>query len=159
MREYTNNQHYHKESWGKGPWENEPDKATWVDKDTGLACMFHRNTLGALCGYVGVPNTHPVYKQHYDKVDVDVHGGLTFAGLCSHGEDESYGICHVPEPGQPDDVWWLGFDCAHLYDLSPYMNARPNLVEITNDCTYRDRAYVEDQIEKLASQLKQMEGK
>lgn len=31
---------------------------------------------------------------------------------------ELYGACHVPAEGDPDDVWWLGFDRAHLHELS-----------------------------------------
>lgn len=40
--------------WGPGPWDGEPDKMQWTDPATGLDCLIVRNTLGALCGYVGV---------------------------------------------------------------------------------------------------------
>lgn len=32
-------------------------------------------------------------------------------------------VCHVPDPGEPDDVWWFGFDCAHAWDYSRKMMA------------------------------------
>jgi hypothetical protein len=49
-----------------------------------------------------------------------VHGGLTFADSCSDEvREDGGGICHIPYPGRPADVWWLGFDCAHCDDLSP----------------------------------------
>jgi hypothetical protein len=60
-------------------------------------------------------------------------------------------ICHVPLPGRPDSVWWLGFDCAHSGDFSPgydsFLNSRGYDV-------YRDREYVERECRKLAAQLK-----
>lgn len=29
-----------KSSWARGPWDEEPDKAQWVDESTGLALLF-----------------------------------------------------------------------------------------------------------------------
>lgn len=120
-----------------GPWDDEPDKVQWVDPATGLDCLVVRNHFGSLCGYVGVPAGHPAYGVPYDEPDVEVHGGLTFADTCS-GESAdgqpSAGICHVPEPGRPHDVYWLGFDCGHAFDFQPGMRAMemrvmPDLLE------------------------------
>jgi hypothetical protein len=133
-----------------GPWDDEPDKAHWVDPETDLDCLIHRNPLGALCGYVAVPPGHPYYEKDYDDVDVEVHGGLTYADKCREGADPSEGICHVPLPGRPEDVWWLGFDCAHLWDLTPGME---DLGVTLPDETYRDFEYVKAEIEQLAKQL------
>lgn len=55
---------------------------------------------------------------------MEAHGGLTFAGPCMEGAEEGPFVCHVPEPGRPDEVWWLGFDCGHAFDLSPTMAAK-----------------------------------
>lgn len=108
--------------WGEGPWVGEPDKMQWQDPATGLPCLIVRNSecTGALCGYVGVPPGHPLHGKSYNDVEVSVHGGLTFADKCRPEADDG-GICHVADPGEPDDVWWLGFDCAHAMDLSPHM--------------------------------------
>lgn len=127
-----------------GPWHDEPDKAHWVDEATGLDCLIVRNHLGALCGYVGVPPAHPWHGKDYDDVYVDVHGGLTYADRCQ--EDEEHGICHLPEPGRPDDVWWLGFDCAHSGDLVPGVG------RVSPYETYRDLNYVRDEVAGLARQ-------
>jgi hypothetical protein len=111
-------------SWGPGPWKDEPDKLQWTDEQTGLPCLIVRNRSGALCGYVGVPPGHPAYEVDYDNVRVgdddwpDVHGGLTYSDHCQAGAEED-AICHVPEPGEPDHAWWLGFDCAHAFDYVP----------------------------------------
>ena len=72
-----------KSSWGDGPWQSEPDKIQWLDEATGLPCLIVRGPVGALCGYVGVPEGHPHFEQKYDDVDVRVHGGLTFASFCA----------------------------------------------------------------------------
>jgi len=133
----------------KGPWDQEPDKRQWMS-DTGLPCLIVRNHYGALCGYVGVPKEHPWYGKDYEDVneliedeeDDYVHGGLTFSNIC--GEK----ICHEVEPGEDDDIWWLGFDCAHVFDRIPGMGRE---YESTGDCTYRDVAYVTAECEKLAA--------
>jgi hypothetical protein len=141
-----------KSGWGEGPWQNEPDRVDFVH--CGLACMGLRGPMGNWCGYVGVPKEHPAYGKAYDDVDVNVHGGLTYAAPC-RGH-----ICHVPEPGMPDDVFWFGFDCGHFMDVSPAMEAR--LRELRAPLphgpmeVYRDLSYVRSEIEGLAKQLAEM---
>jgi len=156
-----------KSDWGHGLWQDEPDKIQWVDEATGLDCLIVRGPSGALCGYVGVPDGHPYFNvdyagcpnqpscseswcEHRPESVMGVHGGLTFSGFCHEGKEET-GICHKPVAGRPDRVWWLGFDCAHSGDLTPKY-ARdlhwPRYGEV-----YRCRAYVESEVERLASQL------
>lgn len=49
-----------------GQWKDEPDKLQWIDEKTGLDCLIVRNPNALnLCGYVGVPKTHPLYKKGY----------------------------------------------------------------------------------------------
>jgi hypothetical protein len=112
-----------KSTWGDGPWQQEPDKEQFTDEVTGLPCLIKRNHFGALCGYVGVAEGHPWFGKGYDDVGADVHGGLTYDGFCQEGDDEAHTICHVPGPGEPDRVWWLGFDAGHAWDISPGMVA------------------------------------
>lgn len=114
--------------WPSGEWDNEPDKVQWTDEATGLVCLAHRSRMGAWCGYVGLPPSHPLYEREYGDIyknvaNLDVHGGLTYSAACQPNHDPvtGRGICHVPEPGEPDNLWWLGFDCAHAGDLSPDM--------------------------------------
>ena len=138
-----------------GPWDDEPDKAQWVDDATGLDCLIVRNGLGALCGYVGLPPGHPLHGVGYDDADVQVHGGLTFAGPCQDGAEDGPGVCHVPEPGRPADVWWLGFDCAHAGDLSPSLQQHygPMAALYREQSTYRTFDYVRAEVADLAGQL------
>jgi hypothetical protein len=139
--------------WRSGPWDGEPDKVQWLDEVTCLPCLIKRAPVsGNWCGYVGVPPNHPLHGKHYDDVEVDVHGGLTYASGCSEGpQDRS--ICHVTEPDEPDDVWWFGFDCGHAYDVSPGLETRIPLI-FDQQKVYRDQSYVEQEVRLLAEQLR-----
>lgn len=151
-----------KTEWERGPWDDEPDKMQWQDEDTGLPCLIVRNNGGALCGYVGVTEGHPAFGVEYDNVRnaegdwIEVHGGLTFSDFCAHGGDESRFVCHVPDEGEPDRVWWLGFDCAHSGDLSPGYDKLRRDHGMNFDCreSYRSLRYVQNQCARLAQQLK-----
>lgn len=143
---------YHKENWARGPWDKEPDRVEF--QSSGFDCLMVRNGMGAWCGYVAVPRGHRFYKKHYNDVDVSVHGGLTYADKC-HGP-----VCHIPKPGRPDDVWWLGFDCAHSHDDVPSMmpGARFSLDYMAKYPegfkTYKDVEWVKREVRHLARQLK-----
>ncbi len=149
-----------RDGWPSGGWDSEPDKVQWIDSATGLDCLIHRNPSGALCGYVGVPPGHPYHGKHYQDIaywDEEAdrpagprpHGGLTFAEGCGESDESTgRGICHIPEPGRPADVWWLGFDCAHCDDLVPGEAFR-----YTRAGIYRDMAYVKQEVAGLAADV------
>jgi hypothetical protein len=155
-----------KTDWGDGPWQHESDKLQWVDEATGLDCLIVRNHFGALCGYVGVPPSHPDYGRDCDDVDVWVHGGLTYAASCQEDADEATSICHVVEPGRPDNIWWFGFDCGHAFDVMPGMDAaykrfgvpsiRETLAIPGMKDSYRDVPYVRAECARLARQLNEV---
>lgn len=154
-----------KSAWGPGPWQDEPDKAQYQDEVTGYPCLIVRNFLGALCGYVGVNKGHPAYGREYDDEllqGIYIHGGLSFAGGCQKGE-ESRAICHLPEPGEPDDVYWFGFDASHAGDWSPNASFMAYPSEVVSQAgrgqdVYRDLSYVREEIRGLALQLKALES-
>ena len=201
-----------KSTWGRGPWQQEPDKKQWVDAATGLPCLIVRNHGGALCGYVGVPPGHPwhgkaysgpclkaepcteTYCGHSPEGLIAVHGGLTFSDDCEDLSEAAWerlrerepawrkeaaqypvgdaakrlrewgaaltsyevwteqmrarAICHLPEPGEPDHVWWFGFDCAHSGDVSPGYDGY-----LRDHGTYKPIGYVERECARLAEQL------
>jgi hypothetical protein len=149
--------------WATGDWDDEPDKMVWVDPATDLDCMIHRvETTGALCGYVGVPTGNPAFGEEPFESGYNVHGGVTYGSPCQPGEDPSQGICHVPEPGRPEEVYWLGFDCSHAWDVMPAMMAReaalgmppmPDFGDRFPRTTYKDVNYVIAEIRKLAEQV------
>ena len=154
-----------REEWGPGPWQDEPDRIEWKTA-AGLDALLHRSPLtGSFCGYVAVPPGHPLHGKHYrgEGSGLEAHGGITYSEGCS-GD-----ICHEPEPGEPDDVWWFGFDAGHAFDYMPAMEARtrkhmpPHLhssgpftgpaEEAEWHDVYRDLDYMRAQCEFLAAQL------
>lgn len=70
----------------------------------GMVCALRHGAFGAPCGYVFVPEGHPLYgDSHLDaKDELDVHGGVTFTGVIE--EDPGLG-------------WAVGFDMAHSFDV------------------------------------------
>ena len=129
-------------------WLDEPDKDEF--EHDGLKCLIIRHLeLGHLCGYVAVPKGHPCYGKDYSHIPYDdlfpvkVHGGLTFS---REGNGNTW----------PKGYWWLGFDCAHAWDLVPQI---PELMgrQSREHETYRNFAYVRREIEDLADQLAKLD--
>lgn len=121
-----------KSKWPRGEWDREPDKLEWVDQSTNLPCRIFRTEGGHLCGYVGVFPGHPFYgKDDSDSevYELEVHGGVTYGSR---------------DPRH--NIWWLGFDCAHAGDRSPYHGS-------LRRGTYRNLKYVKAQVTNLARQL------
>lgn len=66
-------------------------------KNYKYAIWFH-DTQGYRCGYVQVPENHPLYKKSY--MDLDIQSvSLTFSG-------------HIKQL----DGWFIGFDHHHIWD-------------------------------------------
>lgn len=157
--------------WPKGVWNTEPDRVDWKTA-AGFPAIALRHTSGHWCGYVAVPPGHPLFpvkdrsgdESEYDDA-VQVHGGVTYSGFCGGH------VCHVAGPGEPSNVFWLGFDFAHLGDASPGSDADPKWTKWSSDgrtaywgpkasyCrgevkgVYRELAYVRDQCERVGRQL------
>lgn len=159
-----------KSAWERGPWDQEPDKLQWSDRSTGLPCLIVRNRIGCMCGYVGVQRGHPLYRKGVARCrkSVDVYDGVTYADFCQQAEEadgdgEARLICHVPGPGEPDDVWWIGFATSTSRDVHPALVK--SLREMMDDAlfsenpwhpTYKDVKFVKRECRMLARQLKAM---
>jgi hypothetical protein len=61
-----------REQWGEGPWQSEPDLVEWRDAATGYPCLIVRGSMGALCGYVGLPPGHPLHGKPYTHAEESV---------------------------------------------------------------------------------------
>ncbi|HEY9803243.1 MAG TPA: hypothetical protein V6D25_23065 [Leptolyngbyaceae cyanobacterium] len=137
-----------KSTWADGEWQQEPDRIEWVY--LGFPCLIIRQDAGWLCGYVGIPPTHPYYGK--DVLDdelkfIPVYGKITFSKASHHSDNQS-AVCHqlLPTDG---NYWWLGFDCSHSEDVIPIMVNFFNF----GDSTYKNMEYVKNQVESLAQQL------
>ncbi len=58
-------------------------------------------------GYVAIPADNKLFGKHYDNINVNIHGGLTFS------EDAIIG-----QPEETKGMWIVGFDTLHLGDDS-----------------------------------------
>ena len=151
-----------KSDWGEGPWQTEHDRVDFVSH--GFAAFIRRHERhGYWCGYVGVPREHPLYGKHWRDAcdDFQAHRGVNYSAKCRPP------VCHVPPPGMPDDVWWFGFDCGHMFDLAP--GAEAMVREMMRESTsppmpqkppelaamevYRTESYAMRETKKLAAQL------
>lgn len=128
-----------------GEWQREPDFVWFTDKLTGYKCAIIRQTMwsfGNLCGYVILPEHHPLYKKRKSLFDepfasLEVHWGVSFIGYLGAIKIEGH------------KLWAIGFDCAHAGDLIPGM--------AYSEYKYRNIAYVKKECRKLAKQLKELE--
>lgn len=167
----TNETAIDRSGWPKGPWDIEPDREQW-QTSVGFVGIIVRNRLGALCGYVGVPEGHQAHGRSWESSDsyergedgeidydrrkpnpvddLNVHGGITYAEPCQGN------VCHVPAPGELEHLWWLGFDCSHSGDASPGMMKHGLHLGHFGGSIYRDMGYVRREVERLAQQLADM---
>jgi hypothetical protein len=146
-----------KSKWPRGPWDHEPDRIDF--RHAGLPCLMLRHPRqGHWCGYAAVPVGHPLYGQKFQDgaVDtIDAHAGINYSSACD-GEC----VCHVPEAGESDDVWWFGFDCHNFRDLGPGVDGilRADGNSAWPMETYKDAPYVRRIVEKMAEQLAAITG-
>ena len=68
------------------------------------------------CAYVVVPKENKLYERDYDKLSLDVHGGVTF----SEYGDVFSGRTEGELKTLKDDDWVLGIDFAHGGDTTGY---------------------------------------
>lgn len=124
------------------PWEHEPDHVMFMS-EAGYVCEIKRHEAHKhLCGYIYIPFGHPDYGKTYNELygesydaAPDVHGGWTY----SHdGGDDDGGKFTI-----------FGFDCGHAGDLSP------GIPWGSEHQTYRDIAFVTEQLENAAKQFKE----
>ena len=105
----------------------------------GMTCCIRHGVFGAPCGYVRVPEGHPLFGAGIDKAEasgIAAYGGITFAG-------------ELRDPNV--DGWWLGFDMGHAFDMRYDRRTREFVPKRT------DRECI-GETETLAVQLATMEG-
>lgn len=122
----------------------------WIT-EAGLKAIVLPTDSGSFNGYVGLPNTHTLYKKDYyenpDLMGLAVHGGVTFSDF-------------IPKAGEE---WFIGFDTMHSGDAPSIDVVRKYFTdkEVVNfkrrrhlfHGTHKDLAYVMNECEELAKQL------
>lgn len=97
-------------------------------------------TLLHWTGYVGIPKEHPYYGKADEwespLLDLEVHGGVTWA------DDSIPGV--ETDPG----YWWIGFDCGHVGDWSPWA---PYGHRWTQDEVLAEARHLADQLAALGA--------
>lgn len=120
-----------------------PECVLSTGEHKGYEFVTVHNTMGFRCGYVRVPPGHPWHGKHYDAVDANAHGGITFADA-----DKPCG------KGGADNGWWIGFDCGH-YDDAPDPSL-PTIHKWSDGCwaggTIRTQEYAENECRSLCEQ-------
>lgn len=158
------------------PWESEPNEFVW--EASGLKCKIRRvSWSGHLCGYVGIPESHPWFGKEYgDEVpatraqlerecNIEKIGviNLLCAGKATEEETEIVLLVDVhggltwSDKGadELEGLWVFGFDCAHWGDLCPFST---EYARFHHHQTYRDFEFVKDETESLARQLAAIQG-
>lgn len=120
-----------------------PEKYEFVHAS--LRCKVNRNTFYCWCGYVTLPESHPLFGKPMEVIEklVVVHGDLTYG-------NKQEGV--------------YGFDCGHLEDMHPmsaYLaKVMPNFKELDDSLflggkprTYKDYQFVVRETKLLAEQL------
>lgn len=155
-----------KENWVDGPWQNEPDFKYFIYKD--CICVVKRNYYsGALLGYVLVKKNSK-FDKHYDDLNFNVHGGLTYSGDIYFKEELQDQNLNL------DDYNCIGFDCAHSGDIMPAYDAMNREIEKINElkklaeinskikelrlslsfaATYKTVEFVENELRNLVDQM------
>lgn len=97
-------------------------------KYKGYKCVVLFLHTGYRCGYVGVSKQSKIYEKNYNDIDIDCYGGLTYSEGYLNGISEQ-------------DLWWIGFDCAHYGDGRDFETAKkyfsdPKVLDSINRMEY-----------------------
>jgi len=136
--------------WPPGPWDGEPDFREF--RHMGLPCIVCRGAMGGWCGYLGVPPGHVWHGKHQEEIDRSA--AAEFPYELSYASPCSLLICHTPAPGEPEDVWWMGFDLQRAGDYTPdvamMMQRVPGLTELMRDWVYPNERFAQEAVRVLA---------
>ena len=94
------------------------------------------------CAYVQLQKDHPYYKENYEFMEIDVHGGITY------GQDGF----HPNFPGiDPRDGFWIGWDYNHCFDFNALAHPVPREYEKmwTTEEIFEDVKSVIEQLKEI----------
>lgn len=101
---------------------------TW--EHAGMTCVLRHGFLGIPCGYVVLPEGHPLHGVEYQDMDdwPDVHGGVTWTGE----------LIGCPELG-----WLIGFDMGHDGDFECDPGGEIRFIRTDEDCVFETNRLAE----------------
>ena len=128
----------------------------------GYLCVVIMTDMGHRCGYVGIPEKHPLYRQDAGKkascletvrptVWFNVHGGITFSGFGRYRYPLFQNVAGA--------FWWYGYDCADYGDApdtSRIKDPRRRGASLLTGVV-RSLDYCINECNSLADQLKEVE--
>lgn len=91
--------------------------------------------------YIEIPKGHNLFEKHYDSIEIDVHGGLSYSSDCLLANENS---------------WFIGWDYAHFGDYLGYEKIYPREYQ-TNEKRWTTEEIFEE-VKNAIEQL-QKEGK
>lgn len=108
--------------------------------------QFYILNLGTYpTAYVEIPRESFLFGKGYDQIDIEVHGGLTFA-------DSSL-------IGNKNNSWFIGWDYAHLGDYLGYSEDYPGLSKFSiNDKKWTTEEIFEDVV-SVIEQIRKIDSK
>lgn len=129
--------------WSSGPWQEEPDLVEWRLGGVSYPLLIVRGEAGVLCGFVGVPETHPLHgtflRDDATLTSPDLPEVISATRPC--------GQVFIPT-NEPPTCWWLGFHCGSDREFVPAMppEAQPSR-------HYAHLSEVRERVETLARAL------
>lgn len=105
------------------------------------------DNCGYANGYVAIPTEHPYHGVDYDKLLVDIHGGLTFAASAKDiNASEQWNNLEFlgEETNLPDDYWVFGFDTLHFCD---------NITNWPRERCVNETLKLKEQFEKMSNNI------
>ena len=97
--------------------------------DTYRGFNFYVLNLGTHpTAYVEIPKGHKLFNKDYRKIDIDVHGGLTYSDSSLYTSEEKV----------IKNSWFIGWDYSHCTDYYPDLNdgKKWTTEEMIEDCIY-----------------------
>jgi len=109
-------------------------------KSHGLQCKIVDGPFGNLNGYVAISKSHRAWGVDYNKLSIEVHGGLTFG---QQGNKKT-GLC------DDEQLYWYGFDTSHYGDKIDYHDG----IDRSGKIWFMEE--VEAETESMAKQFSEM---
>lgn len=114
-----------------------------LDTGTCLGFFYWILNLGTHpTAYVKIPESHKYYQKDYDDIDIQAHGGLTYA------RDYLY-----ISKNQKLEGWFVGWDYAHCHDYAGYEEKLPEELRLKPSGKKWTTEEIREEVYKVCEQL------